>query len=61
LLLVGSAAVLIVAGVVAWAVFGRGRSNGPEPGPDVPAPPVPVASVAVAPSPASIIVGGTAS
>jgi serine/threonine protein kinase/alpha-tubulin suppressor-like RCC1 family protein/uncharacterized protein YjdB len=59
LLLVGSAAVLIVAGVVAWAVFGRGRSNGPEPGPDVPAPPVPVASVAVAPSPASIIVGGT--
>ena len=57
--LIGPAAVLVVAAVVAWAVFGRSRSNGPEPGPDVPAPPVPVASVAVTPSPASIIVGGT--
>jgi serine/threonine protein kinase/uncharacterized protein YjdB/alpha-tubulin suppressor-like RCC1 family protein len=56
---VGPAAVLIAAGVVAWVLFGRGRSTSPEPGPVVPATIEPVASVAVTPSPASIIVGGT--
>ncbi|MGH7613635.1 MAG: protein kinase domain-containing protein [Gemmatimonadales bacterium] len=55
----GTVAVLAAAGVVAWMLFGRGRSTGPEPSPVVPATIEPVASVAVAPSPASIIVGGT--
>ncbi len=54
--LVGTAAVLIVAGVVAWAVFGRKGDLPPPPPPEAA---VPVASVAVTPSPASILVGST--
>jgi uncharacterized protein YjdB len=54
--LIGPAAVLAVAGVVAWALFGR---KGDPPPPPPPEAAVPVASVAVTPSPASILVGST--
>jgi serine/threonine protein kinase/alpha-tubulin suppressor-like RCC1 family protein/uncharacterized protein YjdB len=54
--LIGPAAGLVVAGVVAWALFGRKSAPPPPPPPEAA---VPVASVAVTPSPASIIVGST--
>jgi len=57
---IGPAAVLVILGVVAWAVFGRSKSNAPAANAPTPTTPAPVATVAVTPSPAAVAVGGTA-
>jgi serine/threonine protein kinase/alpha-tubulin suppressor-like RCC1 family protein/uncharacterized protein YjdB len=58
---IGLAAALVVIGVGAWTMFGRGKGNAPAPAAGTPAaPPAPVASITVIPSSTALVVGDTA-
>ncbi|HET9708216.1 MAG TPA: Ig-like domain-containing protein [Gemmatimonadales bacterium] len=58
---IGLAAAIVVIGVAAWAMFGRGKGTPPAPAPGTPAaPPAPIASITVIPSSTALVVGDTA-